>query len=207
MLPEKCTMPDLSDLSRLFPLLLTSVLMGDPDLTWKGGLHRKNFLRLVDKAIYEYEKAREVLIALVKNEKRNKEEFHQEHKATLFLSDFPLVDHLENCLNAIVRLHKIIDRIKRGPDSEKIPKLARRIVQKSKKQFQDIRNVIEHMDELIHFDNIECLKPIMLDLSDQGKAISIATYELNFRDLAFNIRALHKLGKELSKLGKPKDIG
>jgi len=54
MIPKTCEMPDLSVLdSRLARSLITAVLSGDPGLSPKEGLYRRNFVRLVDQAIKE----------------------------------------------------------------------------------------------------------------------------------------------------------
>lgn len=64
-------MPDLSDLD--FPLkkyLILHALVGDKGLTQKESLYRRNFVRLVDKAIKEYHEARSTIILQIEEMNR-----------------------------------------------------------------------------------------------------------------------------------------
>src|SRR5256885_15649898 len=98
MIPESCQMPDLSGLdSRLSRLLITAVLVGDPGITPKEALYRRNFVRLADKALDEYEAARLAQIKLIKC------------SGNEFLIGgwewfFRFIGHFENCINATNRL-------------------------------------------------------------------------------------------------------
>ena len=57
MIPTECKMPDLSDCRavRLQSWSLLHVLIGDPGIYRKERCYRRNFARLIDKAIYEYQ--------------------------------------------------------------------------------------------------------------------------------------------------------
>ena len=61
-IPSACKMPDLSVSKSLMPILLVQVMIGDPGLSQKTALYRRNFLRLVEKAVDEYREARNYII-------------------------------------------------------------------------------------------------------------------------------------------------
>ena len=68
-IPSECKMPDLSCLdSPLWNRLIVQLLVGEKGLSRKAQLYRRNFVRLIDKALEEYNNAREVLLAQVKKE-------------------------------------------------------------------------------------------------------------------------------------------
>ena len=68
---KELPMPDISDLDSLKePLLVILIGLNDKGLTQNLGLHRRNFIRLVDKAIIEYLDARQELVKEIKEEKR-----------------------------------------------------------------------------------------------------------------------------------------
>jgi hypothetical protein len=102
-LPNECKMPDISS-SIEYPLQrrLLPVLMGgfERDLDDKEKMYLRNFVRLVDKSINEYNEARNAII--------------KEIQETQSLYVFEFADHIENCINAFNRLLKQLDRIKSG---------------------------------------------------------------------------------------------
>ncbi len=119
-------MPDLSDLD--FPLkkyLILHALVGDKGLTQKESLYRRNFVRLVDKAIKEYQEARSTIILQIEEMNRPPEEMSKEGRIIHILG---FTDHFESCINAINRLLKQLERIKRKNGSWMIPRLTRRII-------------------------------------------------------------------------------
>lgn len=73
---SECKMPDLSGLDSpsLIGCLLVQLLMGERGLSRKASLYRRNFVRLVDKALLEYQEAREVILAEIAEANRSSEE-------------------------------------------------------------------------------------------------------------------------------------
>ena len=72
MIPTECKMPDLSDCSaeRLQGRSLLHAFIGDPGVNQKERLYRRNFVRLVDKGISEYQMARNAILADIAEAKR-----------------------------------------------------------------------------------------------------------------------------------------
>ena len=191
MLPTECKMPDLSDLD--FPLkkyLILHALVGDKGLTQKESLYRRNFVRLVDKAIKEYQEARSTILFQIEEMNRPPEEMSKEGRIIHILG---FTDHFESCVNAINRLLKQLERIKRKNGSWVIPRLTRRVIEAHTKYIPDIRNVAEHMEEAIQKDELENGQPVMLMIGGNGDRAVLAKYEIMFTDIASAIRKLHEL--------------
>ncbi len=77
-IPSKCEMPDLSGLDRLMSRLMVQVLVGDRGLSRKAALYRRDFVRLVDKALREYNEARETILAPIAERNRSPEEMERD---------------------------------------------------------------------------------------------------------------------------------
>lgn len=184
-------MPDISDLD--YPLtkyLLLHAIIGDPGLTKKDGLYRRNFVRLVDKAIREYNITRDCIIAQVEELKKQEEE-----KTFILFYTFRFSDHFENCINAINRLLKQLDRIKSEPGNCKIPREIRREIEAHSKEIPDIRNSIEHMEDDIKFEKI--YGPIISAIDESEEKVIVNSYKISFADIVLTIRGLHKVALDL----------
>ncbi len=187
MVPKTCEMPDLSVLdSRLARFLITAVLAGDPGLSPKEGLYRRNFVRLVDQAVKEYEDARIALIELIGI------------SGNEFLTGgwelfFRFVRHLENCINATNRAIRTMERIKSEPGSLAVPKIARRLIKSISDDIRELRDAIEHMDEIIQKDGLTGEQPVMLGIGEPGDRLILARYYVRFADLATTLRKLNEV--------------
>jgi len=74
-IPSECKMPDLSGIgSPLLGRLIVQLLVGERGLSPKAGRYRRNFIRLLDKAVREYNEARAAILADVTEAKRSAEE-------------------------------------------------------------------------------------------------------------------------------------
>jgi hypothetical protein len=64
LIPKECKMPDLSEIvtTRLNPQTLLHAFIGDPGVNPKESAYRRNYARLLDKAIREYQAAREAIL-------------------------------------------------------------------------------------------------------------------------------------------------
>ena len=90
-------MPDLSYLETLIPGFMTAVLVADGELlTPRERLYVRIFVRLVEKAINEYTKARGYIIAQVEEAQRSAKAMIK-HGRKLYL--FGIINHMENCVN------------------------------------------------------------------------------------------------------------
>lgn len=148
-------------------------------------------MRLVDKAVYEYQKARDTLVAGVDDWNHPVEDMVKRGKL------FKLTDHTENCINAVRRLLQLLDRIKSDSGAPIIDRMQRKSIETYSRSVKDVRDTIEHMDERIHKDQLGEDKPIVLKLSDQGDRVEIGDTYITFNDLAQTIRKLHEIAARL----------
>jgi hypothetical protein len=196
MIPDKCGMPDLYDLDVPLKhfLIIRLLALGDEGLSHKAGLYRRNFVRLVDKAVYEYQAARAALVAQVEERHRTVEEMTEEGRIIYI---FGFIDHLETCISATRRLLHLLDRIKSEQGALSVPRLTRRSIEAYSKSVKDIRNTIEHMAEKIQSDELKDGEPIMLRAGDKGDRAEIAGNYIKFSDLAYTLCKLHEVALHL----------
>ena len=178
-IPKECKMPDLSGLDILINRLLVQIMIGDPGVSKKAARYRRNFVRLVDKALWEYDKAREAILADV-----------AEAWGMYFIA---FTDHIETCINAASRLFKLLERIKSEKQSPAWPKELRRLLETKSKSIENIRNAVEHMDSLIRNDEIAPGKPVMMTVSENDESIIIANHEIKFEELAMVLEKMHEV--------------
>jgi len=192
-------MPDISDLTTpLLPSLLVQALIGNKELSRKTILYRSNFIRLVDKAVFEYQESRSTIINQIEEMQRPDEEMAETGRI-LYILNF--TDHFENCINATARLLKLLDRIKKEYGPPSIPKVVRNSVKAHSKSISNVRIAIEHMDEIIRKDEIVEGQPVMLSVGDNGDKATIASYHIKFNDLAITLHKLHAVAKQLLQSG------
>lgn len=192
-IPTECKMPDLSGLdSPLIGQLLVQVMIGEPGLSRKTGLYRRNFIRLLNKALVEYHEAREVILAEIAEANRPAEEMIK-HGRRIYIIAF--TNHIETCINAVSRLFKLLERIKAERDSPAVPRELRKLVETKSKSIDYIRNAVEHMDELIQRDEIALGQPIMLALSKNDDSVVVSNYEIKFKELAIVLEKMYEIAQ------------
>ena len=195
MIPTECKMPDLSKLELLQGNLLLQLTFGQGDsgLSHNMSIFRRVFIRLLDKAVLEYRQARTAIVAQIEEDKRPTKEM----KATgRIIYIFAFVDHLENCLNAVRRLLRILDRIKNEPTGPAIPRLTRRLIETQRQPIIDFRDIIEHIDERINNDEFGT-GPVMLKPAHDTASVQIGCCYLRLDDLARIIENLHEIASYL----------
>jgi len=203
-LPTECRMPDLSGLD--YPLisrLVIQLLAGERGLSPKTSLYRRNFIRLIDKALREYHEAREAILAEIAEAERPPEEMSRDGRSIYILV---FTDHIETCISTVRRLYKLLERIKAEKQSPGLPRELRRQVETIEQTVVDIRGAIEHIDELILKGEAGMGKPIMAVSSETWDAVVISNYELKFENLAMVLRVMHEIALYLltiKKAGSP----
>ena len=195
-LPNKCKMDDLSDIEPLLIgwLLIRLIVQGDQGFSRKGEIYRKIFVRLIDKAIYEYQQAREAILAQVEDKERPAKDMQKIGRISYILL---FTNHLENCINAIRRLFHLIDRIKNEKDDPNISRILRKQIESLGSSIVTIRDSIEHIDEIIMRDELGNDQPILIAVTDNEEGIQLLDDQLKFCDLALTIRKLHEIAKYL----------
>ena len=198
-LPSECKMPDLSGLDPLMNRLLVQLLVGEQGLSQKARLYRRNFIRLVDKAIREYQETREVILAQIAEMNRSPKEMSRDGRS-IYLLRFP--DHIETCINAVRRLYKLLERIKAEEESPILPREVRIQIEKMGMRLINVRDAMEHIDDIIRKDELGPGKPVMAAGSENWDAVVMANYELKFEELAMVLRKMHEIGLYLLTIKK-----
>jgi len=198
-IPKECKMPDLSGLDTLINRLLVQVLVGDPGVSKKVARYRKNFVRLVDKALWEYDKARESILADVARANRS---IKGTGKSSSEYNFIKFTNHIETCINAVSRLFKLLERIKSEKQSPAWPRELQRLLETKGESIANIRNAVEHIDEKIQKGEIGPGKPIMLTVSENDEALIVANYEIKFEELAMVLNKMHEIAQYILTIKK-----
>jgi len=197
-LSQECHMPDLSELEPLKKQVIINLLgFGDEGLSQEAGLYRRNFIRLIDKAITEYQEAREDLLDEIEEEQKHASGSTQGDR---ILYGFRFIDCLEDCINATRRLLGIVDKLKSDPSAAIIPRQTRRLLNIIGKDVTMMRNVIEHIDQKIQNNELKTNVSVMLKLSRSREQVSIGGHHLQLSQLALTLRKLHRIGLSLLEL-------
>lgn len=186
--------PEINRDGNLVSRLLAMVLVGfDRVLDNESRLYLRLLTRLADKAFNEYVFVKECLLEEIKNNDK-------------LIYRIEIVNHLENCVGAISRVSKIIDKLANGvslPDKTRIKKdfniykliSARTKKRILKKNISNIRNRVEHIDEDIYLNKFK--DGLFLDLSKDYKNITINTKSVSFKELVSIISLYHELMLEI----------
>ena len=174
--------------------VIVTTFIGDGPLSRKAGLQRRTFARLVDKAVAEYTRAREALIAQIEEGKRPANEMARTGR---LIYVFAFVDHLENCLNASRRLLLSLDQLKKDRTVPHLERVNRREVEVGGRGIVDVRNTLEHMAERIDRGDVQGGQPVVLCLTDDGRAVSLGDTSLRLDTLACVLQRLYSFGKNV----------
>ena len=190
MLPKSCKMPDLSHLDPLMPGLITAVVgFIGKSLTKKERDYVRIFVHYTERAVTEYNAARQCVIEELEELQRSAEQMEKEGRQLYMLS---FVDHMEYCINTTRRLFRVLESAKREPNGKlRIDRSLRRRIETHLDTVRDVRDFVEHIDEKIQHG--ETAGPVMLKLSDDDEGIEIVEYSLKFVDLARLLERFHEL--------------
>ena len=196
MIPKECKMPDLSKLERLQGALTLRVVFtqADAKVGRKAALFRRVFIRLMDKSIAEYQEARTAINSQVQESKRPPKEM-QETGRIIYMFSFS--DHMENCINSVRRLLRLLEKINSDKDAPTIPKDKKSFLFSQGKRLIDLRNTFEHMDKRIQHDEIGTNEAIMVKLGGSDDRVEIGPHQITFLELAGIISKLHELASYL----------
>jgi hypothetical protein len=193
-IPKECKMPNLSILEPLLPRLIPVLLVGERGkISKKVALYRRNFIRLVDKALREYKEAREHILAEVEESKLSPKEIKKKGQHIYAIG---FTDYLENCINAVSRLYRLLERIKSEKDTS-LPKIHQKLLNTKYNSIANVRNAIEHIDVHIQKDELSPGNPIMLAINERNDGVVISKFEINFNDLATIIKNMHEVALDL----------
>lgn len=171
-------MPDISNIAdKAVSCFLASSLIGH--YSTKGENVHKYFAvvsRLIDKAKYEYLLAREAALEEEKEGKLSYEQLEKRNEGQYFYTN-TITNHLENCINAVARIYKILRRL---PSDYSFNTSS-----KAKK----IRDSIEHIDERIA-NSVQ--GSVSLNIAEDASSVELVNEHLSMSDLADEIRILNK---------------
>jgi hypothetical protein len=190
-IPTVCNMVDLSDLHSLLGSAMIHRMIGDPGISHRASLYRREFVRLLAKAVREHQLARSSILAQMVEAARPAAEMEREGRK-LYILNF--TDHLETCINATHRCLQFLDRLK---TELPVDRTSRRALESASEGLAAMRNALEHMDEVIQRGELRQGERIMIGLAaSQDKAV-VAGFEVRFEDLARTLRRLHAVGYSL----------
>lgn len=188
MLVKECRMPDITDLkpSAMGCYIAGSIIGASQSRTRKEDNLLKVAARLIDKARFEYLCTREAIQEEVDEGLLSYEQIEKRGQGQ-FIYTPVIINHLENCINAISRIHKLLQ----------LNTNHRGILTK-------IRNSIEHADERIREGTTG---PLALDISEDASIIRIffrdrdteieETIAIGTAELAAEITELHSRARGL----------
>jgi hypothetical protein len=167
---------DGSLLSRLFPIIIAGFDNVFPDQESK--LYIRLLVRLIDKANNEYENARHMIEEEIKSGDK-------------LVNRFNIINHLENCINALNRAMKIINCIilSNGVGLNTFINDKNLIKVIKKYSTSSLRNRIEHIDEDIY--NKKFKSNLFLDVNDAYSEISINKKSMKISELVIILEYYH----------------
>jgi len=197
MIPTEVKMEDLSGIEKLQPTLVLNLVFaqGDEDVNRKTALHRRVYIRLVDKAVDEYKEARNLIIAQIEERQRSAEEMTRDGR---YIYMFKFIDHMENCISTVRRLLRFLDILKGNQDGLLFSRTIRKQIESLTKPIVAVRDVVEHMDEKIQKDSVQEDEPIMLKMTKAQDGVVIGGQSLKFSTLSTLIKQLHRLGHKMA---------
>lgn len=189
-LPQECKMPDLSDieLSAVNTYLLSSLVGENKGVSEDFELYRRSLVRLIDKAIIEYNEVRNVI-----------EQQIADKDGTIYIAS--IINHLENCINSTKRSFNFLDKIRRHKDAVPLDKIIVRYLRAHQNTLRHIRDAVEHADDDIQNGKITKGKTIALSVSQDASEIVVFEYSFSTNDLAVVLRNLHQLALKIAKYG------
>lgn len=171
--------------NRLIPVVLVGF---DGVLDKESQLYLRLLCRLVDKSFDEYTAVKEYIDQEIKE--GNKLAYR-----------FAIINHLENCLNAINRVSKIFSILIFGTKNVKknfniLNFISKESIEKMKKyEVSTVRNRVEHIDEDIYENKFE--SGLFLDVDDKYEKVCINKQCLSLSELVLIIENYHNFVLEI----------
>lgn len=145
-----------------------------------------NYIRMVDKAVREYEQARRELLPFVENRES-------------LLALIRTADHLETCVNAVKRALNNLDRMRQHKQSAAVPRTFWRALRHRESVLRNIRKLVEHMDNALSTGEVVSGQPTAVSITDRGDAARIGEHTRPFSELAATIRKLYEWASDLAQ--------
>jgi len=200
-LPKECKIPKIDIDYRAVSRYWGARIVG-ADIGFRPEMYRAVFVRLTDKALYEYNMARNAVLAQIKRKDIG-------HPLTTFIGGTPfyqivIANHLETCINATNRALHLLKRMKRDLRTPFfIDCNFRKQVEQFFKEIKSTRNILEHIDDAISEDMIKKGQPYLPAINKDASEFEIGSQKLNLISLAKVVSKLHEFALELASYNAP----
>jgi hypothetical protein len=183
-------MPDLSEFSSgtTLDMIPNFIMRGKGPKEHKSLGYVVAFIRLVDKALIEYELCRESLKEAAEG---------QSHRVAAY---FRAADHLENCINSARRAILLGRRVRRDQDAPSVDKKALPSAIEAER-LDYFRHSIEHVDEKLQKGELKKDDAVMLTL--YADRFGIGDRQESFEWFADLIKRLHQIAVVLADAEVP----
>jgi hypothetical protein len=197
--PTSCEMPDLADLPRRTGIMIavrSFAEHGPKDA--RGSALWFNFVRLVEKAISDYQLARAAVLTYL-----------DAPPDTFAVSDLMLATaHTETCVGSMHRAVRFGQRLRRMRSVAPAPVPQKPSVLSStvERRLATIRNGVEHLDEDVLSPDRPLPQPAFLRVATRD--VSLRGETITFEELAKWLRELHDVAAAVAgadKLGPPRE--
>jgi hypothetical protein len=198
---KECKMPKI-DLDYKAVSRYWGARMVGTDIGYPSEMYRAVFIRLADKALYEYIMARNAVLAQIERKDIS-------HPLTTFIAGKPFYyivigNHLETCVNATKRA---LDILKRMKCDNRVPFFIDRTFRKEVERFfeevKEMRNILEHIDEEISKGTIKKGQAYLPAINEDATEVEIGDQKLDLISLAKVISKLHEFALELASYEAP----
>jgi hypothetical protein len=182
--PNQWTLTDLSDLKR-HRTVRRATPSSEPDQT--AAFTRRlvfQFVHVVEKAVWEYEQARAACVRLAS--KPGGASFQR------------VVWHLETCFNSIRRAYNCLGRLKGREDAPTVERGRRRFLARDSSTVKELRNTIEHIDEIIARGGLYRGQPSGPMFSEDGTRLEVGPHAIRIADLVSILRTLSLIADDWS---------
>jgi hypothetical protein len=199
MLPTKCNMPDLSDLTEnpaVHPFLIHQLIGAEVGFPAKMSAYRRNLVRLADKAARDYSEVRKCVLAQIQEMQRPPEQMAQQGRQLFMMQ---ASDKLEDCIITVRRLFRYFERIKSDPTRFPMDKIFKKQVEALEGSIMNIRDLIVHLDEVIYVGDISEGQNTAPVLDAETTTITIGSTALSVEFLARSIRRFHEFARQFAQ--------
>ena len=184
---SECPIPDLSELPGNIPSMVADVVGGGgPQARVPSALWR-SYIRLIDKAVMEYQMARQEFADLTADE----------GSGPRIKPYFRIVDHFENCLNTLNRAIRIAQKFTVMANDTAPITLFEQSVFKESSRIREFRNAIEHVDGKVLGNQIKEGENIFIKINPEY--IMLMQVNISYNELAEWIRQLYRLARVLAE--------
>jgi len=154
---------------------------------------RMLIVRLVDKAIIEYSRARIELQNQINEAERPVSELMKGR----IIYMFEFMDHIESCINATHRALMLSKEIHRDATAPRLDEKLRGRIGQLSHSLKAIRHSLEHPEERVQDGRLGRDGPLSIMLSDDGRGVVLGPDFLSFEELAEILQATHELALKL----------